>query len=660
MIIHNNSLDETNNSFIYNPYKKHYLNPSSSSDNIFLYSKRSSPSKNKSSFHNFPFIYSNIKINKAPTLNQIKKEILLLSSQAKKKRKHMVNSLHKTSLRQALLNDEHVSEILITSSNDFYKTKSKLEKPKNILNNSSLQDTSIGINSSIDYVNRLNISAYESMAKEIKKEKMSLQIGSLFALSASKPTTLIKRCTNFSIIEDFCNTRKQHLTMLKGELQNKIENLDNIKYRLLQYKKLFEEGYFKVFNTYIIFLNKQIEKEILKNIYLLDKKKQIESEVSRLKMEVNRLNKTVAKEKEIRNFLISVKEKRKYNPLLIEYISQGKDISHIDNNNNITNTQIERYKEYLNPQKQIFNSVNEFINCFNELEKKGFNLLMESEKVSLSLELMKESLFELHSEGQKHEEMINKQIIYKQKVLDIRKAIYTQLIKQRNGLFNYTNSISPSQKLKSNEDIQHQYKPRVSSTFDREFLAVLKYNDLIKKHPISFSILYIQLLQQVKVILDLKVLTEEHLLSIGLIKTKVELQKLFNVKLLKKNEILIRTSCLKLINIYERAIILIYEQHKMYKKNPILKEEISYLMLQKQNLIKIKNAEAQRKLLEEQRKFEINKIIQKTNKVVFKSHKKVPEKMKLVSSLSIINQNKTEHKTEELKFTDFVSSENIE
>ena len=227
MIIHNNSLDETNNSFqIYNPYKKHYLNPSSSSDNIFLYSKRS-PSKNKSSLHNFPFIYSNIKVNKAPTLNQIKKEILLLSSQAKKKRTHMVNSLHKTSLRQALLNDEHVSEILITSSNDFYKAKSKLEKPKSIHNNSSMQDTSIGINSSIDYVNRLNISAYESMAKEIKKEKMSLQIGSLFALSASKPTTLIKRCTNFSIIEDFCNTRKQHLTMLKGDLQNKIEKLDN-------------------------------------------------------------------------------------------------------------------------------------------------------------------------------------------------------------------------------------------------------------------------------------------------------------------------------------------------------------------------------------------------------------------------------------------------
>ena len=656
MIIHNNSLDESNYSFqIYNnPYKKHLLNYSSSSDNIFLYSKRT-PSKNKS-LYNFPFIYSNIKVNKAPTLNQIKKEILMLSSQAKKKRTHMVNSLHKTTLRQALLNDEHLNELLITSSNDFYKTKPKIERPRSILNNSSMQDTSIGINNSIEYVNKLNISAYESMAQEIKKEKMSLQIGSLFALSASKPTTLIKRCTNFSIIEDFCNSRKQHLTMLKGDLQSKIENLANIQYRLLHYKKLFEEGYFKVFNTYIIFLNKQIEKEILKKKHLLDKKKQIENEVSKLKMEVNRLNKTVSKEKEIRNFLISVKEKRNYNPLLIECISQGKDI-HI---NNITNEQIERYKEYLNPKKQIFNSVNDFINCFNELENKGFNLLMESEKVTLSLELMKESLFELHSEGQKHEEIINKQIIYKQKVLDIRKAIYTQLIKQRNGLVNYTNSISPSQKEKLNEDMQHRSKTKVSSTFNKEFLAVLKYNDLIKKHPIAFSILYSQLLQQVKVILDLKVLTEEHLLSVGLIKTKVELHKLFNVQLNQKNETAIRTSCLKLINIYERAVILIYEQHKMYKKNPTLKDEIVYLMFQKQNLIKIKHAEAQRKLLEEQRKYEINKIIQKTNKAVFTTRKRVPEKMKFVSSLSVINQNKTEHKTEELKFTDFVSSENIE
>ena len=655
MIIHNNSEDEGNNSLlIYNPLKKHYVNASSSSDNIFLYSKRIPP-KNKS-LYNYPFIYSNIKVNKAPTLNQIKKEILLLSSQAKKKRTHMVNSLHKATLRQALLNDEHMNELLITSSNSFYKAKSKIEKRKSILNNSSMQDTSIGVNNSIDHANRLNISAYESMTQDIKKEKMSLQIGSLFALSASKPTTLIKRCTNYSIMEDFCNSRKQHLTMLKGDLQSKIERLDNMQYRLLHFKKLFEEGYFKLFNSYIIFLNKQIEEETLRNECLLDKKTKLEIEVNKLKMEVNRLNKTVTKEKEIRNFLILVKEKRNYNPSLIEHISKGKQ-SHIPN---VTNEQIERYKEYLNPKKPIFNSANEFINCFSELENKGFNLLMESEKATLSKELMKENLFELHEEGQKHEDNINKQIIYKQKVLEIRKAIYTQLIKQRNGLSDYTNSISPPSQEKLKEDKQHRSKKTVSSTFDKEFLAELKYKDLIKKHSISFSILYTQLIQQVKLILDLKVLTEDHLLSVGLIKTDVELQKLFNVKLRKKNEAAIRIACLKLISIYERTVILVYERHKMYKKNPKFKDEIVYLTIQKQNSVKIKNAEAQRKLLEEQRKFEINKIIQKTNKAVIATRRKVPEKMKLLSSLSVVNQHKTETKTEELNFTDFVSSENIE
>ena len=659
MLIHNTSQNvSTSTTIPYNLRNKKLIS-CASSDDIFLFSKK--PTFKSKFIHNYPYLYRNMKINKAPTLNQIKRNISFLSTQVKHNHKQMLNSLHKTHLRKSLLNSQSFTHLLITSpdivNNNGNDSSSYLKyyKPKRNHHfiNTSMQETSNCHNSSVDCNNnRFNISEYESMAKEIRKGKMTLQINSLFALTAANPKSLVKRCTEYSLLEKCCKYKKRNLCKLKEDIQVQNDYLDNKKNRLLYYKKLFTEGYFNTLNNYLHFLKKQIQQELLRNESLLDMKQKIEIDVSKLRIEVNRIKKRMSKLSEMRNFLIMIKEQKNYNPMLIECIVNGKENTL---KGNFTQTQIDNYKHYLNPNVPIFTSINEFLKCYSDIEQKGMKLLEDSEKTNLNLELLKEELDLLCNEHTQHEEVNQTQILQKQKALNIKKAIHSQLLNQRNGLFNYINSISPSQKR-----LSHMNNSIANSVFSKEFFAVLKYKDLRKKYNVPFALLYIQLAQQVKLLLELKVITRENLITIGIVRTHEEIRKTLNTKLNKANENGIRNACLKLIQIYERVIILVYEKHKELKKNKTIKEELVRLKIQRQNYVKIKNAEIQRKLLAEKRKMEIGKIILKTNKEVVTVKRKVPEKFYLMSSVNNEKEKKEEKKDEELKFADFVTLENGE
>ena len=656
MLIHNTSQNDSATSIPYNLRNKK-LSSCASSDDIFLFSKKTSF---KSKFiYNCPCLYKNMNINKAPSLKQLKKNISFLSTKVKHRHKQMLSSLHKTYLRKSLLNSNSFTHLLITSpdvvnGNDHASCLQhyKAKRNHNFIN-TSMQETSNCHNSSVDCNNnRFNISEYESMANEIRKNKMSLQIGSLFALTASNPKSLVKRCTNYNLLERCCESKKRNLCKLKEDVQIQIDYFDTMKSRLLYYKKLFNEGYFNTFNSYLLFLKKQIQEEALLSESLLDMKQKCEIEVSKLRIEVNRIKKRVSKVSEIRNFLIMIKEQRDYNPLLIECIVNGKE-SEIQRN--FPQTQIDRYKRYLNPSVPIFTSVSEFLKCYSDIERKGLKLLEENEKTNFNLELLKDELDVLCNEHVQQEELGHLQVLQKQKKLNIKKAIHSQLVSQRNGLFNYINSISPLQKRFSSMN-----NGVASSTFNKEFFAVLKYKDLRKKYNTPFALLYIQLVQQVKSLFELKVISCEHLLTIGIVRSHEEIRKTLNTKLHKANEDGIRHACLKLIQIYERVIILVYEKHKELKKNQTLKEELSRLKIQRQNYVRIKNAEVQRKLLAEKRKMEIAKIILKTNKEVVTVKRKIPEKFYLMSSVNNGKEKKEEKKDEVLKFSDFITLENGE
>ena len=642
------------------PPQFHTLRPSASSDDIFTM-RKPFPFKHRF-FPELPLIYENIKINKTPSINQLKKEIISLSRQARFERLQMINSIHKSSLRDSLFQTKTpYSTLLITASYDRNNTYTKRNNDKNKinfnLNNSSMQmqDTTNCLNNSIDNENKFDVRLYQTFVNDVKKQKMSLQIGSLFALSTSNPHSLTKRCVQYNIIEGLSNANKKRMLQIKEDYHNKINEINNIEYRLLYNKKLLEKGYANTFNGYLAYLKSQITIETEKLDTFVDIKRHLEIEVSKLKMEVNRLNKSIMKLRELRNFIIFVKEKKAYNNELITAIENNTVIK----GHHVSQEQIERYTKYLNPLIPIFNTTDEFIACYTELEQKGILLLVESEKKATSIHIMKEQLVDLAIEGEKQEKFITQQIHQKQKVLDIRKSIYFQLLKQRHSLDAFAFALKTSSPhIDMHSMTKRQTHKSVSDSVDKETLIAIKYKDRMKKYPVSFAILYNELVKQIKLLLELKVITEDDILNIGLLKSHVELIKLFNVKLTNKNQHAISSACIMLLKIYERAIIFIYEKHYVYIENPLLKENISKVMLQRQNYWKIKNAEEQRKLIAQQRKLEITKVMMKTNKTIVTTNRKVPEKLYLIQSIRRKTKKKKEIQNEELHFGDFVTLEN--
>ena len=634
------------------PPQYHTLRPSVSSDSIFT-NRKPYPFK-RPFFPDLPFIYENIKINKTPSINHLKREILSLSRQARFERLQKINSMHKLTLRNALFQTKTpYNTLLITASYDRSNTYTKHNKMHFNLNSSSIQDTTNCFNNSIDNENKFDVNLYQTFVKDVKRQKMSLQIGSLFALSTSNPHSLTKRCVHYNIIEGLANANKKRLLQLQEDYNNKINEINNIEYRLLYNKKLLENGYVSTFNAYLAYLKSQITIETEKLEMYVDMKRHLDIEVNKLKIEVNRLNKSIMKLRELRNFIIFVKEKNSYNNELITAIENNNVI----NEQHVSQTQIERYRKYLNPLIPIFNTIDDFISCYTELEQKGLLLLVESEKKATSIQIMKEQLIDLTIEGEKQEKFKTQQIHQKQKVRDIRKSIYIQLLKQRHSLDVFTH-----QKASSDIDTQsmskRQLRKSVTNAVDKETLIALKYKDRMKKYPVSFAILYIELVKQIKLILEMKVLNEDDIFNIGLLKSHVELVKLLNVKITNKNQHMISSACIMLLKLYEIAVTLIYEKHYVYTRNPLLKANIAEVMLQRQKDIKIKNAEEQRQLLAQQRKLEITKVMMKTNKTIVTTNRKVPERLYLIQSIRRKTKKKKEKQNEELHFGDFITLEN--
>ena len=157
--------------------------------------------------------------------------------------------------------------------------------------------------------------------------------------------------------------------------------------------------------------------------------------------------------------------------------------------------------------------------------------------------------------------------------------------------------------------------------------------------------------------IDENILNVSEIISHGLFHNKEEIDKLLNLKLNKKNEDLVRPWCLRLLRLFERAILFILFKHNEYMSSEVVKKEIEKLIVFKQNKLKIKNAEEQRTMLENKRIFEQKKIIEKNKKILILPRRKVQSDYE---SFKKIKQKKIEEKLNLLKqdqpvFHDFIA-----
>ena len=382
---------------------------------------------------------------------------------------------------------------------------------------------------------------------------------------------------------------------------------------------------------------------------LQSRRARLDFEVNKLKSEVSQIRKMYQELVDIRNFIIKVKEQKIVLPDFFTSLCNGEEIP-----NTVDKKEVERYKRYLDINHKIFNSEDEFIEIMNVVEHKNMQLLRENEKTKINAQVMRAQYEEMLEEDEKYEKFIEKQIMIKEKDLKDAKSIHSQLVSQRDSV------LSPRDNMidyhKNNGDNNNKKKQHKS--FNRELLTIMKYKDLLQHYPVPFSLLYYKLTTILNFFFDEKILTVNMILSQNILHNKDELTKLLTLKLIKKNEDLIRPNCLKLLRLFEKAILSILLKHKQYISNSEIKKEIDQLIVITQNKLKIQNAEEQRKMLENKRKFEQLKIIEKNKKIIIIPRRKVQAHYE---GFKKVNQRKKEEKYNLMKkeqptFNDFISS----
>lgn len=613
------------------------------STSCFNFSARPRPSRKGSLPKVFFSIYQGAKILKAPTLEQVERGIRKLSQEIKRKRMDKVNVMHRTMIKQAV--HKKIDNFYLTSA--YYDANNN-----NNLNESNTSNQHYPLsqrdfsNETTNYLSE--VEKYEDIVRKYKREKMNFEIGSLFSLTNSSKE-LARSCSQVNLMKSFEEIKKARVKQMKEDKDNELDNVKNVEYRLLKNKTILKDEYENTFVSYVNFLQiktKQ-EHEIMKE--LQSKRARLDFEVNKLRSEVSQIKKMFQELVDIRNFIIRVKEQKINLPDFFTSLCNGEEIP-----NTVDSKEIQRYKRYIDINQKIFNSEDEFIEMMNEVEHKNMQLLRENEKTKINAQVMRAQYEEMLEEDEKYEKFIEKQITIKEKELKDAKSINRQLVSQRDSVLSPREySIIDFHKDSSDKNKKKQH----NKSFNRELLTIMKYKDLLKNYQVPFSLLYYKLTTTLNFFFDEKILTINLILSQNILHNRDELNKLLTLKLTKKNEELIRPNCLKLLRLFEKAILSILLKHKQYISNSDIKKEIDQLIVIKQNKLKIRNAEEQRKMLENKRMFEQLKIIEKNKKIIIIPRRKVQAHYE---GFKKVNQRKKEEKFNLMKkeqptFNDFIS-----
>lgn len=582
-------------------------------------------------------IYQGSKIFKAPTLGQVEKGMRTLSHQIRKNKFNETNRLHKHMMQQSLRK----------KINSFYLTQSFYDHNNDIRDYPlSQRDFSNSMREELDFSNE--VKSYEELSQRYKKERMHFEIGTLFSLT-NNASELARHCSGTMLMKNFSGIKKNRMNKIKEHKMNLIDNINNVYFRLLKNKQILEEEFESTFVSYVNFLQfkKKEEREILEKLQSQHAK--LDFEVNKLSSAVIRIQRQMDKLVETRNFIIKVKEQKLNLPEFFFTLTET------DGGEGIERELVEKYRKYINLNYKIFKSPEEFLEVFSSIERKNMQLLRENEKSKINVQIMRSQYEEMLIEEENYEKFIDKQITIKQKELKDKMTINKQLESQRNSLFSPRSiPIFPTSKssiLPVKQEKNH------NKSFNREMLTILKYKDLLHKFPVYYSLLYWKIAKMICFFIDENILNVSEIISHGLFHNKEEIDKLLNLKLNKKNEDLVRPWCLRLLRLFERAILLILFKHNEYMSSEVVKKEIEKLIVFKQNKLKIKNAEEQRTMLENKRIFEQKKIIEKNKKILILPRRKVQSDYE---SFKKIKQKKIEEKLNLLKqdqpvFHDFIA-----
>ena len=606
-------------------------------------------------------IYDGVKLNKVSSLITIRNNFSKMKNQI---RLHK-NSDRSTHSKLSVTNNSSG----INNSNLFLTSEIKLKEKKLKLRNRSMDDDKI----------KIKINNNENTNKELNKylsnAKMHFKINNiLYSKRIDNKEEFIKNCKDIYLTKILHSLQKEQIEYssrdIKGEIERKIINVkSNINYIISSKKKYIQD-----MDLYLNFLNKQKIKDFKQLEILQDKKYEVQSEVNSLILEIIKTQKQLKKMIKLRNFLLRVKEKIYVFPIKFvelytkeskkEYIK--KEINSLNikaNNSKIEELSFEDFDGELNQSQNdnklkkmipimrikrkkktikeiekdknnilinklsyyilnkvpIFQNVDDFLNCYKDLENKILDLLLENEK---NLKIIKELKSEYNliiEDGNKYENFINKIINRNEEELKF-------IIKKYNHNKQVLSSLK-NKKFNTIKKFDENFKSSInnSSFIDMDMVYFDKYSHLIKNSKYEFVILFNNIIHYVQNFLKLNYNNYTKDDFYKLISKQIYLNILKCKNNIDEYKLLIPDFIIKLLKVYENICEIILENHNNYKKNILNNYSIKFFSEIYQRKRNQKNTKQIRDLIIKKKDENKINIYKKTIKSVYIPKKKVPE-----------------------------------
>ena len=430
-------------------------------------------------------------------------------------------------------------------------------------------------------INKYDNDEFKEIVEKIKKNKLNFQIFCLIDKDKNKDG-LAQTCLGINKFNEITNLRNKSLNNLIKNQKEKLNDLENnIELKKRNNNQIIEINKREIY--YITFLKKHLEKQIKKLNQLREYKRKVKYDIKFLKKRIEQTNRRLIRLKDMRNFLIKVKERKIQLPPFFFLLESGKSKFE-----NIDKGLIMKYKEYLNVNNPIFEDINEIEQIFNELRINALNDLNRNNKIKSEIEDLKRELKEFKENiDYEKEKYIN--LLHEKRKIVFQNNQYLQKIYDELIMKNNLNNI------------------KLIENIEQKTLMKMNYNNLIKNNSMIYSLLYEKLIKGILFFIDKKIIDQE-------IFNNYEINSLLNKNILYMNQGMIYNFVLKCLKIYEKITVNILNKHINFLNSTLIKNEIHNFIKKKKNINNIKNVQEKKKILEDKINYKINKMKEKLNK----------------------------------------------
>lgn len=280
----------------------------------------------------------------------------------------------------------------------------------------------------------------------------------------------------------------------------------------------------------------------------------------------------------------------------------------------------EKYRKYVDQSRKIFENNEDFNDTFKDLNDKNLNLIMENEKIKREVMECNLELSSIQKENERYNTFLSKTEEEKEKLLEELKKKYYHLSKTYGQIQNaiYLTNATPTNESEKSYNLS-------GSFINQEMIRYMKYIQLSKKYPYSYSVMLLNLVDFINKFIGRDYFGYNTTKLYSLIKHD-DFTKASNMRFNSKNKNEIHSLCLKLMVVYENIIEFVLNKHDIFLDNPKLKEETIKLVLLNQRNVKLQNARIVRNVIEQKRQENINEILEKDKKILFLPKKKLVDK----------------------------------